>query len=236
MSTLTEMLTEQAEDQRSTDKHIGHRAHAALYEQFFGEYRDSAKKLLEFGVCRGGSIKVWRKYFPNAKIYGADIQKSSLTYIKHLDNVIPVHLNQGKEEDLIELAKSGPFDIIIDDGSHEWAHQISTFEHLWPAVAPGGMFVIEDISTSYVEWQYQCQDPGRFGEHGEEITAVEYFKNLIDEVNATDWTKRSGWTPIQKTVDWMGFRPNSIFFKKRLTLSDSPGGASDRLNTPGGSW
>lgn len=236
MSTITEMLETQAIHRRSTDKHIGHRAHAALYEQFFVSYKESAKKVVEIGVNKGGSIKVWQKYFLNATIYGADIRNSSIRQINNLDRVVPIQLNQGRKEDLIELAELGPFDIVIDDGSHEWAHQISTFEHIWPAVAPGGLFVVEDTSTSYAAWQYQCKDAGRFGEHGEEITAVEYFKNLVDEVNATDWTPRAQWTPIQRTVDWMAFRPNSVFLKKRMAPSDSPTGASDRLNTPGGSW
>ena len=230
MSSITEMLETQAAHRRSTDKHLGHRAHAALYEQFFVAYKESAKKVVEIGVNKGGSIKVWHEYFLNATIYGADIRNSSIRQISNLDRVVPIQLNQGRKEDLIELAEFGPFDLVIDDGSHEWAHQISTFEHIWPAVVPGGMYVVEDTSTSYEGWQHQSQDPGRFGTYGQEITGVEYFKNLVDEVNATDWTKRAQWTPLQKTVDWIAFRPNSIFLRKRVTLSDNPSVESDRLN------
>ncbi len=50
------------------------------------------------------------------------------------------------------FALRGPFDIGIDDGSHIWCHQILAFERLWPAIKRGGLYVIEDVLTSYDAW------------------------------------------------------------------------------------
>jgi predicted O-methyltransferase YrrM len=69
----------------------------------------------------------------------------------------------------------GPFDMILDDGSHMNEHVIYSFEHLWDSIKPGGVYVVEDVCTSYLPYY----GGGRYLEG----TMMEYFKGITDEVN-----------------------------------------------------
>ena len=48
------------------------------------------------------------------------------------------------------MAEHGPFDIVLDDGGHHVDMQVVTFDELWPSIAPGGVFMVEDTFSSYV--------------------------------------------------------------------------------------
>ncbi len=84
-------------------------------------------------------------------------------------------VDQSDSNALIAYAKAnGPFDIIIDDGSHMSSHQILSFETLWPYISPGGFYVVEDVETSYTgrypnDRYIDCSP-----------TCIEYFRSLID--------------------------------------------------------
>ena len=66
--------------------------------------------------------------------------------------------------------------MLIEDGGHTMKQQIHTFEELWPSIVDGGVFLIEDLHTSY--WR----DYGGGYRHGD--TFIEYAKNLIDQQHA----------------------------------------------------
>lgn len=68
--------------------------------------------------------------------------------------------------------EAGPFDVVIDDGGHLWGQQLVSLIHLWPAVAPGGLYVVEDLHTSYHETY-------RAGE----TRTTDWLKGLVDAVN-----------------------------------------------------
>ncbi len=203
---------------RMTDKNRGIREHLGLYEILFEEYRDSATKVFEVGVNRGGSIRVWREYFHNAEIYALDNRARTLARFANVDRITGVVIDQSDAEQLEAFAELGQFDIGIDDGSHIWPHQILTFEKLWPAIKPGGMFVVEDVLTSYEKW---IREAGRRTDFygGTSISCMDYFKNMIDEINCfggdIDQIPEEDLTPYQNTVDWVCFRHNSIFIRKR---------------------
>src|SRR5262245_53113512 len=123
------------------------------YDALFWRFKYKAVKLLEIGIggygkrIGGESLNAWQAYFPFATIIGCDIRDSSRlatprTRIKILD--------QSSKCQLLELReKEGPFDIIIDDGSHLSLHQIGTFEALFGSVKTTGLYIIEDVQTSY---------------------------------------------------------------------------------------
>jgi hypothetical protein len=78
----------------------------------------------------------------------------------------------------------GPFDVIIDDGSHVPAHMISTLFEMWPSVKPGGTYIIEGLETNY--WRDGELIDNKIAVHGVGIglsahtSAVEKLKQLLD--------------------------------------------------------
>ena len=115
------------------------------YHAMFGDRRESVRRVLEVGVNAGCSLRMWEEYFPNAKIVGLDIRREVLFTAGRVECH---YADQGSRQSLlaaVAAAGGGPFDLIIDDGSHEDAHQIVTAETLMPLLPPGGALVIEDI-------------------------------------------------------------------------------------------
>lgn len=133
-----------------TDKAI-HTHYLRNYEQYFGGVRDQKLRLLELGIKEGGSLLLWRDYFPNALIVGLDIEAVSLN-----DATGRIRTYQGMQQNtrlLDQIAhENAPegFDIIIDDCSHIGELTRISFWHLFDNhLKPGGLYVIEDWSTGY---------------------------------------------------------------------------------------
>lgn len=203
---------------RVTDKNRGRHNFMELYSQIFAPHRKSATTMFEIGVNRGGSIRGWHEYFKNAKIYGCDIRQRG--NVSGCERATLVQLDQSSKDSLLDFAnKYGPFDIGIDDGSHVWSHQILTFETLWPFIKPGGLFVVEDTCTSYDAWVNQegQKRPNRNYDE-KRPSCVEYFQKLSDHLsfNGEDYEYNDNWSEYQKTIDWIAFRNNVLWVKKRV--------------------
>lgn len=135
-----------------TDKSSLHHDYLAFYESYFDGLREKRITLLEIGVAHGASVKTWEEYFKDAKIIGADIVPSSKMY-EHGRIVIEL-IDQSNIEDLVRIAvKHGPFDIIIEDGSHLWEHQITSLRTLFPFLKDDGIYIVEDLQTNYGSMQ-----------------------------------------------------------------------------------
>src|SRR5439155_21067965 len=95
---------------------------------------------------------MWKEYFPHAVIVGIDIyDKSSLAE----DRVTILQGDQSDPEFLADVSRRfGPFDVIIDDGSHVSAHVIASFHYLFGSLTDDGIYAIEDLQTSYWERTY----------------------------------------------------------------------------------
>ena len=120
-----------------------------VYDRYFAPLRGRPVKLLEIGVDRGGSIAGWKKYFGEAELdyTGLDINSDCSRFAR-----AGVKIVIGDQMDralLAELARAGPYDIVIDDGGHVTGQQIVSFEQLFPALRDGGLYVIEDTHTSF---------------------------------------------------------------------------------------
>ena len=164
MNTLDELAIA-----HETDKSSAHHNYAVKYDRLLSSKRESAARILEIGVLNGASLRMWRSYFTNAHIYALGINPDCC---KQTDDRITVLIgDQGNVCDLHELAKHGPFDLIVDDGSHRYEHQIASFRELWDSVAKTGLYIVEDIATSY--WRGW----------GDGMTALNYFKQIVDCVN-----------------------------------------------------
>lgn len=147
-----------------------------IYERHFAPYRGRPVRVAEIGIWHGGSLQMWRQYFgPQARIVGVDFNPACATLA---EPGIEIEIGDQADPALHRRLRSryGSFDIVIDDGGHMMNQQTTTFLELYPAVAPGGLYVAEDLHTSYFEdWGGGLRRPGTF---------IEYAKLLIDQLHA----------------------------------------------------
>lgn len=140
--------------------------YANWYENWFGPIKEKITNICEVGVYNGGSTKAFYDYFPNANILGLDIFDKTQYENDRIETKI---IDQGNLNDLDNFVneccnKNLQFDIILDDGSHDVSHQQITFGKLFQLVKPGGIYIIEDMCTSYFNLgvelygYYQTQD------------------------------------------------------------------------------
>lgn len=142
-----------------------------VYEKYFATIRDAEFNMLEIGVFRGRSLYLWEQYFSKANLVGLDIDPACAQYMGGRKKVYIG--SQDNETVLKRIAiENNPLSVIIDDGSHQWDHQKKTFEIAFPLLRPGGLYVIEDLHTSYVNKTWNVGD----------ITGVNYTKTLVDDV------------------------------------------------------
>ena len=155
-----------------TDKGaIGHH-YLQWYERYAERMRETATSVLEIGVLRGESLQMWRDYFPNAFVMGLDSDRQyvGLDYGERIDTFLG---NQNDPAIMDIMRGLGPFDLIIDDGSHIPQHQIFSFQQLFSAVKPGGVYIIEDI--------------GKDSEEAQGAMTWEYLLNLAMAVQGRGW-------------------------------------------------
>ena len=130
----------------------------------------------------GDSLRMWKRYFYKGMITGIDLYDKSALQEGRLK------IYQGDQTDPAFLKRvtdtEGPFDIIIDDGSHVNSHIITSFEILFPLMPSGGIYVIEDTQTSY--WpKYE----GSTAQMKSVPSAMNYFIERVHAVNSTEWLK-----------------------------------------------
>jgi hypothetical protein len=124
------------------------------YEHHFARLRDLPVCLLEIGIggyqdpaAGGGSLLMWKHYFHRGQVFGLDIFPKPGLDAPRLRTL------QGDQTDPSFLAalasEHGPFDVVIDDGSHVNDHILTSFHALFPHVRQGGVYVIEDLWTAY---------------------------------------------------------------------------------------
>lgn len=220
MSTDTPSLTLLMR-RHGTDKLWAHH-YDGEYERHFEPLRSRPINLLEIGIGgygvanRGGeSLKVWRDYFPSGIIHGLDIEDKSFLDGDRL------HTHRGSQSDeglLSRLAGHDDpdyrFDIIIDDGSHQQADILTSFNTLFPLLRPGGIYVIEDLETAY-----------RTDHGGDPMgyraiidgtatgTAIDLAAHLIDGMHWSFWKGRTPST-IQASVASVHVSKELVFIYK----------------------
>lgn len=129
-----------------TDKATFH-GYLDFYEDHFPDPDEFTGRLLEIGIMDGNSIRMWSDYYPSAGIVGIDNHPGRAN-LKVQPRVWTVEGDATRPGDLRPL---GTFDVIIDDGSHMTADQQTSFHWLYEnQLADDGLYVIEDLHTSYI--------------------------------------------------------------------------------------
>jgi len=157
-----------------TDKSSNAHSYCQYYDMILSQLRDKENALLEIGVDKGDSIKMWQEYFPNTFIHGIDI-RGDYEYLHDYRTMTHI-VDQSNKGELIVFASQfhdGYFNIIIDDGSHKSSDMILSFETLFPYLRSGGYYIIEDLLCNYDE---RWKDIEEFG-------IIDRIKNMVDEVN-----------------------------------------------------
>ena len=208
----------------NTDKIYQHH-----YYNFYPKFIEYYKKfnnlaMLEIGIENSFSLKLWLEYFPNAFIYGLDInvceQGERFKIIKG---------DQSNLLDLDNLIKdiSMPLFFILDDGSHIPEHQILTFNKLFDILMPGGTYIIEDIETSYWSKNKIYNYNTNYGfKHPNSV--IEFFKLLVDDINTlflSDENKIKQTKciygkiseKVRKNISTITFAHNSIIITKKTS-------------------
>lgn len=176
-----------------------------VYDRYFSKFRNRPITMLEIGVQRGGSLQMWRNYFhSDSTIVGIDVDS---TCKQHETNGVCVHIGSQNDVRFIDelIARYGSFDVIVDDGSHDNEHQVNTFSWMFNSVCDGGVYLIEDIHTSYI--------PAHGGGFKKTGTCVEFAKNLVDDVNMH--MAMIDPTYYTNNVGGLHFYPGMIVIEKR---------------------
>ncbi|GMH95615.1 hypothetical protein TL16_g13202 [Triparma laevis f. inornata] len=234
----------------STDKFHAHgynRIYSHLLNSLKSLKGNSGVKLLEIGVFRGSSMKVWEEFFDSSQSnffgisygketfyspereegneYGPSSPLNSKTTLFYGDQSSPSDLKSIKER----LPK---LDIIIDDGSHDPSDQRLTFEILFHQLVDGGIYVIEDIETSYWNkpgaalYEKEFKQPLGVGKgrnvvdlflkvvhYGKYVNGV--FLGQEDEKGKETWNEEvGGWLEKVEEVASVEFAYNMIIIRK----------------------
>lgn len=193
----------------------GKHFYTPLYEFHFKAFKYQKVNLLEIGVGGnkskthgGASLRMWKNYFRKGRIFGIDIHDKSALQEKR------IKIFQGDQadvkflKDIIEDA--GPFDIIIDDGSHRNDHIITSFLNLFPHLKNGGVYVVEDTQTSY--WEFFGGSSTDLNKNG---TAMNFFKSLADGINHSEYIfKNYSPTYLDLNIVSLHFYHNLVFIYK----------------------
>ncbi len=128
---------------------LGKHTYTPYYYDLLNKKRRSIRKVLEIGIGEGASLRMWRDFFPNAKIYGADYRAGSLIKENRIESIL---CDQRKGEHLVSLVKKigSNIDLVIDDGSHRSRDQVFTCLTLMPLLKKQVVYVIEDVSESSI--------------------------------------------------------------------------------------
>jgi predicted O-methyltransferase YrrM len=151
----------------------GHRhPYTTPYSLFFEPLKNKPIKFAEIGIFRGGSLLVWRNFFPRARIYGFDNDVSAMECAKayNMPGVWIDHMDATSAESMESafhrhMTDGELFDVILDDALHSVEQQAVTIRTCMNKLKQGGLLLIEDI--------FRDQD------HAPYVKVMEEVKDLI---------------------------------------------------------
>lgn len=213
--TLTELARKYKTDKWGIHRYTPH------YQRHFGHLRDEEFLLFEIGIGGygrdrdgGASLRMWKEFFPKARIVGLDIQDKAFV------NEDRIQAYRGSQVDPVILdeilTKEGVPTLVIDDGSHRPEHVIESFRLLYPRLGAGAVYAIEDIQTTYwPQW-------GGSLDRNDTGTSMGYVKQLIDGLNHEEFLEE-GYTPSHTDLTVTGIHcyHNLVFIEKGENVEGS---------------
>ena len=131
-----------------TDKASNIHDYLRFYDRRLQHLRNEPFTLLEIGVYRGGSVRTWSSYFPRATIVGLDVSEECRQYER---GNIAIRIGDASDPGFLfdVVREFGRPLVVLDDGSHRWDHQIASLHTLFPILRPDGIYIVEDLDTSF---------------------------------------------------------------------------------------
>ncbi|HUQ60767.1 class I SAM-dependent methyltransferase [Lentzea sp.] len=182
------------------------------YERHFARLRTEPVRVLEIGIggyddpdSGGGSLRMWERFFPRGLVLGLDIAEKNITGPR----IMTVRGDQSDAGFLDRLGRElGPFDVVIDDGSHLNDHVRTSFHALFPHVRAGGLYVVEDLQTAY--WPSWGGHP-----EGADGTSTGMLKSFVDGLNHAEvGDPRAAGSFLQRNISGISFHHNIAFVEK----------------------
>ncbi len=149
-----------------------HSTYFDIYDKIFSEYQNKKITFVEVGVQLGGSLFMWKKFFGDkARIIGIDLNPEAKKWEK---DGFEIYIGSQSDRDFWKkfISDVGTIDVFLDDGGHTYIQQIITTEHLLENISDGGVLVVEDTHTSYMEG---------FGDKN--FSFINYVKVWIEKIN-----------------------------------------------------
>jgi Methyltransferase domain len=175
------------------------------YERHLARFCGLSVTMVEIGVFDGGSLEMWKKYLgPSAQVVGIDINPACR---RHEAAQIAVRIGDQADPAFLQevVDEFGPVDIVLDDGSHRGADIAATFEVLYPQLERNGVYIVEDVGTSYMPaWDGGLGRPGTF---------IETVKGRIDELHA-DYAPELEPTPFSRMTLSLHVYQNLVVFER----------------------
>jgi hypothetical protein len=150
IESLQEIGKRHGTDKHNSDHSYGGSTYLDIYDNYLSRWRDTPIKMLEIGIRDGCSHRMWRDYFPKGTIYGIDIDPRCK---QSQSDRIRVFIGSQADPSVVGAAvedAGGQFDLILDDGSHVNELTLKSFSLLFPRLAAGGLYIIEDLGCSYL--------------------------------------------------------------------------------------
>ncbi len=165
------------------------------YERHFSRFVNRSVRFLEIGVYKGGSLNMWKQYFgPNALIVGIDIDENCRKF-DHPEWGIHVRIGDQSDPAFLQriVDEFGPFDIVLDDGSHIMKHVIASFDFLYRHVTREGVYMVEDMHTSYWEkYGGGLEKEGSFIEKSKKLIDYLNFSHTEGKIKENDFSLSTG--------------------------------------------
>jgi SAM-dependent methyltransferase len=199
-----------------TDKASSFHNYLDVYASYLEPRRELVTRVLEIGVDKGASLKMWRDYFPNALVTGLDNNPAcrTLSLGERIRIVIGDALNPGF---MLALKADCLFDLIIEDGAHTFPMTANAFAVAWPYVRPGGLYIIEDLHCVF--HPKYCQP----GVNGEQDGRWAMFLDQIQQLSKGEPSLCGDATKNRHSVRFMQFyRSLAIVGKQNSVALTTP--------------
>ena len=151
MSSLLDIYVKYMNHASWGDKGTVH-SYIEVYEAILAPWRTTAKRVLEIGIHNGSSLRMWEEYFDKSEVHGIDANDQPLAMADLRPMIAEgthhISLLDASNQAQVEARFAGMmFDVIIEDASHELHQQMEIYKCFKSHVAPGGIYIIEDVEN-----------------------------------------------------------------------------------------